>query len=298
MTWSPVTRRDALLTRCTNPNVQRGLEIGALNNPIIPPGIGSIKYADYTDTNGLRKQHEALPDRSSGIVNVDYVWRGSGSLAEVVGEVDVFDYVIASHVIEHVPNTLGWLRGICSVMKPGGVFNLAIPDKRYTFDLKCPLSTLAELIEADMLNYQIPSVRQMFEHTFNIAKIEPGAIWRENVDIDKLDKYNSEYAIYLAHDQASKIINDGLYIDSHCWFYTPSSFLELIEGAVLLERFDFFLTHIEPTLEGEFEFFVSLEKPSRVETREKLKMQQFELVRNAKRLVAERQRRSSLAALM
>ncbi|MGW8788860.1 ATP-grasp domain-containing protein, partial [Heyndrickxia sporothermodurans] len=67
-------------------------------------------------------------------------------------------------------------------------------------------------------------------------------------------------------------------IDSHCWFYTPSSFLELMEGAVLLERFDFLLTHIEPTLEGEFEFFVSLEKPGRAEAREKLKMQQFELI--------------------
>lgn len=298
MTWSPVTRRDAFLTRGSNPNVQRGLEIGALNNPIIRPEIGSIKYVDYTDTDGLRRQHGALPDRVAGIVNVDYVWRGSGSLAEVIGEVDAFDYVIASHVIEHVPNTLGWLRGICSVMKPGGVFNLAIPDKRYTFDLKCPLSTLAQLIEADIFNYQYPSVRQMFEHTFNIAKIEPGAIWRENIDIDKLEKYNSEYAIYLAHEQASKIVNDGAYIDSHCWFYTPMSFLELIEGAVLLERCDFLLTHIEPTLEGEFEFFVSFEKPRRVETREKLKMQQFGLIQNAKRLIAERQRRFSLAALM
>ncbi len=298
MTWSPVTRRDAFLTRGTNPNTGRGLEIGALNNPIIPSGIGSIKYVDYTDTEGLRRQHAALPDRVAGIVNVDYVWRGSGSLAEVVGEVDAFDFVIASHVIEHVPNTLGWFRGICSVMKPGGVFNLAVPDKRYTFDLKCPLSTLAQLIEADMLNYQIPSVRQMFEHTFNIAKIEPGAIWLDNLNVDSLEKYNSDYAIYLAHDQASKIISEGTYIDSHCWFYTPSSFLELMEGAVLLERFDFLLTHIEPTLEGDFEFFVSLEKPQRVETREKLKMQQFGLIQDAKRLVAERQRRFSLAALM
>ncbi|MHC2107075.1 class I SAM-dependent methyltransferase [Methylobacterium sp. CM6246] len=298
MAWSPVTRRDAFLTRGSNPNVQRGLEIGALNNPVIRPEVGSIKYVDYTDTDGLRRQHETLPNRVAGIVNVDYVWRGSGSLAEVVGEKDAFDYVIASHVIEHVPNTLGWFRGICSVMKPDGVFNLAIPDKRYTFDLKCPLSTLAELIEADMLNYQIPSVRQMFEHTFNIARIEPGAIWREDVNVDGLEKYNSEYAIYLAHAQAAQIINDGAYIDSHCWFYTPASFLELIEGAVLLERFDLLLTCIEPTFEGDFEFFVSFRKPERVEGREKLKMDQFELIQDAKRLVAERQRRFSLAALM
>jgi SAM-dependent methyltransferase len=297
MTWSPVTRRDALLTRGTNPNVQQGLEIGALNNPIIRPGTGSIKYVDYTDTTGLRKQHQALPDRAAGIVNVDYVWRGSGSLAEVVGEVDVFDYVIASHVIEHVPNTLGWLRGICSVMKPGGVFNLAIPDKRYTFDLKCPLSTLAQLIEADMLNYQIPSVRQMFEHTFNIAKIEPGAIWRENINVDALEKYNSEYALYLAHDQALKISNEGTYFDSHCWFYTPSSFLELLEGAILLEKLDFLLTNIEPTLEDDFEFFVTFEKPLHSESRESLKMKQFSLIQDSKRLLLERQRRFSLAAL-
>ncbi|WP_369012339.1 methyltransferase domain-containing protein, partial [Escherichia coli] len=76
-----------------------------------------------------------MPERVAGIVDVTHVWTGSGSLAAIVGGAGLFDYAIASHVIEHVPNVLGWFRGIYEVLKPGAVFNLAVPDRRYTFDV-------------------------------------------------------------------------------------------------------------------------------------------------------------------
>ncbi len=45
------------------------------------------------------------------------------------------DLLVASHVIEHVPDLITWLREIASVLKPTGQARLAIPDRRYTFDL-------------------------------------------------------------------------------------------------------------------------------------------------------------------
>lgn len=291
-----MTRRDTLLTRGTDPNNQLGLEIGALNNPIVPPSLKRMKFVDYTDAAGLKAQHAAHPDRVANIVDVDYVWSGSGSLKNIVERELLFDFVIASHVIEHVPNTLGWFRGISEVMKPASVFNLAIPDKRYTFDINCPLSTLGELIEADMLNYAYPSVRQMFDHTFHILKIDPGEIWKKPIDISKIQKYNGKYAIYIAHEQAKKIVENRAYFDSHCWIYTPESFLELIEGACLLGRFDLLPLEIETTSAGEFEFFATFEKPSASVGTEDLKMKQFGMIQDLKKKIASHQHVSSLSA--
>lgn len=294
--WVPGSARNARLTAGVHPNQHRGIEIGALNNPIIRPEFGMCEYVDYTDLAGLREQHKGLPDRAAGIVPVNHVWSGSGSLAAIVGGPDPYDFAIASHVIEHVPNTLGWFRGIHEVLKPGGVFNLAIPDKRYTFDVNCPVSTIGQLIEADLLNYTRPSIRQMFDHCVRIARIEPGHIWAEQTNIRGLAPYNGDFAVWLAESQAIKIVEDGAYFDSHCWIYTPLSFLDLIRHAVQLGRFDFEILNFETTKPDEFEFFVSLMKP-RVETdRESLKWRQIAAIDEKRRQVEHYQYRAELAA--
>lgn len=274
MSWQTASERNKKLTRGVDPTIHRGLEIGALNNPIVPPSTGIMEFVDYTTTQGLKDQHKHLPDRVAGIVDVHHVWTGSGSLAEVVGQGERFDFAIASHVIEHVPNTLGWFRGIMEVLKPGGHFNLALPDKRYTFDINCPVSTIGQLIEADLCDFRMPTIRQMFDHTVRIAAIEPGVIWREPTNPEELKPYNGDYALWLAETQAKEIIQQGRYFDSHCWIYTPESFLHLIRQAALLERFGYEIVGFDNTLPGEFEFFISLRKPEAGLDKEELKGRQ------------------------
>lgn len=273
----PVNRDDKL-TFGISKDVHRGVEIGALNNPIISPASGRCEYVDYTDTAGLKEQHKGLPDRAAGIVDVNHIWRGSGSLADVVGGVERYDYAIASHVIEHVPNTLGWFRGILDTLKPGGIFNLAIPDKRYTFDVNCPVSTIGQVIEADLLNLSTPSVRQMFDHCVHIAKIEPGDIWKAPLDPGALPPFNGEYALWLAETQAKQIVEHGAYFDSHCWIYTPDSFLRILRQAALLNRFSFEIVQFFNTEPDQFEFFVSLRRPDHGASAEDLKMRQISAI--------------------
>lgn len=57
------------------------------------------------------------------------------------------DFLIASHVLEHLPFPLAALQAWYEVLAPGGVLLLRVPDKRYTFDKDRARTPLARLID-------------------------------------------------------------------------------------------------------------------------------------------------------
>jgi SAM-dependent methyltransferase len=292
--WKPASRRSELLTHDISPATERGLEIGALDNPQLTREHSDVRYVDYTNTAGLRAHpHESSVNRER-IVDVDYVWPGSGSLADAIGTGEQFDYVIASHVIEHVPNVLGWFQGIHEVLRPGGVFNLAIPDKRYTFDVGRTTSSLGELVEAYLLNYMHPSIRQNFDHTFGARAVGPGEAWQSNTGLANAPRYLGDVALRFAYDQAKEIVRCGRYFDSHCWVFTPLSFIELLEGAAEIGIFPFIVSDFWPTLAGDFEFFITLRRYERDVPSEELYAHQLWTIRVVKERAAEQQRRLAL----
>jgi len=50
-----------------------------------------------------------------------------------------FDYIIAFDAIEHIPNMIDWLNDVHKILKDAGHIFLAIPGKRYTFDILRPI---------------------------------------------------------------------------------------------------------------------------------------------------------------
>ena len=259
MAWSPSTRREVLLTVGFTPDEQIGLEIGAANNPIVPPAVGTCRYVDYMSREALRERLKDYAFRDH-LVDVDYIWSGSGSLADKV-DGQMFDYAIASHVIEHVPNPVGWLGGIADVLQPGARFNLAIPDRRFTFDFSCPESTVGQLVEAYLLDYDRPSARQVFDSCFYGKAIDPGARWTEAIDAEKVPAFTGDIAPSLSFSQAQEALA-GKYFDSHCWVFTPQSFLSMMRGICQIGIMPFEFADFHPTIEGEFEFFACLRKPA------------------------------------
>lgn len=59
------------------------------------------------------------------------------------------DFIFSSHVIEHLVNPLGVLTNWWAKLRSGGVIAGVIPDARFTFDLRQPLTTLQELLEQE-----------------------------------------------------------------------------------------------------------------------------------------------------
>ena len=121
-----------------------GIEIGALNQPAPLPKELSVSYCDVisqeeakrlfpeTDSNNLVTVNHLIDLDNSGLRQFK-----SNSL----------DFVILSHVIEHVANPIAVLDELFRVCKPTGHVVLAVPDKDYTFDKPRQLTPFTHLLE-------------------------------------------------------------------------------------------------------------------------------------------------------
>jgi ubiquinone/menaquinone biosynthesis C-methylase UbiE len=119
----------------------RGVEIGALDNPLkVKLGSTHILYMDMTDRDGLIKQNpETAPEK---ITQPDLIASAEDPIPIETGSMD---FVIACHMLEHLPNPLKALKEIYRVLKPGGILYLSVPDKRYTFDSERQVTPLSHV---------------------------------------------------------------------------------------------------------------------------------------------------------
>ncbi|GJD51797.1 hypothetical protein OPKNFCMD_4556 [Methylobacterium crusticola] len=247
-------RRLARLTHDVGLPEGKGLEFGPGANPTPLPAGLRVAYVDHA-----REAQAGLP----GAVPIDHGWAGSGPLGPVLGETG-FDFAIAAQVAQYVPNLLGWLRGIHAVLRPGGVLNLSLPDKRFMFDAGRAASSTAELVEADLLAYTRPSARQLFAHTHEARAVEPARVWAGE-DPARAPPLCGEAALALAHARAVEALACEAYGACHCWVFTPLSFLDRVEDAARLGLFPFVLNQVAATEPGGFEFYVSMRRATEEE---------------------------------
>ena len=240
-----MTDNDKKIRACINPSTQIGLEIGALNNTIISLNEGEIYYCDHLSTKGLREKYEHDPNIDTDkIVNVDYTW-GEQPLKEAVGCERIFDYIVASHVIEHIPDIIGWFREISEILKIGGILSLIIPDKRNTFDCLREKSCPAELIEAYLLKLRKPSIRQVFDSHYSSALVKTSETWSTSFNIKKLKKFHQHPGGVF--ELCKEILEKEKYVDSHCYTFTPESFIEILKILIQLNLTDFKVEYFSPT---------------------------------------------------
>ncbi len=248
------TRNEKVL-RCINPATQAGAEIGPLDKPVVTREMGQVYYIDHDTTEALRDRFSD-PNHSvdvTKIVDVDYVW-GEKGLAELLQKEAPLDYVIASHVIEHVPDLIGWLSEVRAVLKLGGVLSLVVPDKRQCFDYYRPMTRLPEVVEAYLQRSRKPSPRQIFEHMSSAVTYRDSVSWGGAVtDESKLVRLHT---IESAWTTAKTAFATGDYCDVHCWVFTPASFVELLGEMAAADLLKFEIAEFSET-KG-CEFYVSL----------------------------------------
>lgn len=236
----------------------RGLEIGPLASPIVSKKEASIYYVDFADTDFLRNRYKDDPYVDiSKIVSVDAVW-GEKSLRETIGGKSV-DYIVASHVIEHVPDFVTWLSELHSVLNKHGQVRLAIPDKRYSFDYLRQESRLSDILSAYLIRARIPQPHEILDFCLNKISIDTPSAWRNEIDPKNIEKeFTFEKAMWLAQDA----ISNGVYHDVHCWVFTPCSFATLCHELAKVNLLKLACHYFIDTAPNQLEFFVALKTTS------------------------------------
>jgi SAM-dependent methyltransferase len=221
-----------------------GLEIGPSYNPVAPKRAGfRVETVDHLDRAGLVEKYRAHGVDVDSIEEVDHVWQGE-PLSQLIGESARYDWIIASHVIEHVPDVVGFLNECQTLLKPNGILSLAVPDKRYCFDHFRSVSTTGDVIQAAIEKRQRHPPGWVFDYYSTVSKLDEAITWQ----------HGSRGTLRLVHPfaQAMQFYQLSLspaapYIDIHAWRFTPSSFRLMIRdlgqlGLIGLTESSFFDT--------------------------------------------------------
>jgi SAM-dependent methyltransferase len=255
-----LTVRDERIRRNLDVSCGVGLEIGPLFSPLVLRGEADIRYVDIQSAADLREHYKGDPAvKLDDIVDADYILIQADGSVLSVGEAAAagapFDWILASHVIEHIPDLVAWFKDLSSIMSPGARLSLVIPDRRYCFDALRPPTTVGDILLAHDNCDTRPSARAVFDYFSSVVTVSTGDLWEGVVP-------DSSALIYTI-DQAAEMLErsrGGEYMDSHVWLFTPAEFVDQMSVLSQLGLLDFVLIDIIPTAPGELEYYVTLER--------------------------------------
>lgn len=116
-----------------------GVEVGAGSRPFpVPPDL-TVSYGDIRDADLLNKYF-------SGELTVGGDARFDAQTMDGFASCSL-DFVLSGHVIEHLEDPVGAITNTINVLKDSGLFILAIPDMRFTFDRNRPETSVEHLLQ-------------------------------------------------------------------------------------------------------------------------------------------------------
>lgn len=245
-----------------------GLEIGPLHKALTLKSETDVYYVDVMDAEQLR-EHYADDDTvpKADIVDPDFtLLQPDGTIRSLVGAAAAkapYKWIIASHVIEHVPDVIGWLGELAELCEDDATVLLLVPDKRYTFDFHRPLTTVGQMLHAHHLGDRTPSVRAVYDF-FRSAVIIPAPDAWAGRSPDPDNRIFTEDQTLDAVERAKT----GEYVDAHVWMWYPSTFVEQIIELGALGLCDFVIETINTTPVNALEFQVVLRRLPRERTPE------------------------------
>ena len=186
-----------------------GLELGPGHSPLKVPAPGvNVTYVDRWEPDENRELFPELGD-AAPFAKPDIISNLDVDRLSVIAD-DSQDFLIASHVLEHLANPLAQLAEIQRVLRIDGVALILLPDRRFTFDRERSPTPLSHLVNEYRLDVQ----------TVDDAHVEDFCRGTgERVDDWSKEERHKQFAW---HRQRS--------IHVHCW--SQEEFLPVVEHAV------------------------------------------------------------------
>ena len=234
-TWLEMPALRTLLSRHL---VGSGVELGPGHQPFPVPFEGvQVTYVDRWLPEENRGLFPELGDAAFPapdiVANLDV--DRLGALDD-----DSQDFVIASHILEHLADPLGLLDEIHRVVRPGGIALILLPDRRRTFDHRRQPTSLDHLVA---------------EHRAKVTEVDDDHIV-EFIRNTQPDELLAAFEAATPQERAAAIaLHRERSIHAHCW--TADEFTEVIAHAVgqlghMWEFVDGVLTEDEGPLGQEF----------------------------------------------
>ena len=199
----------------------KGIEFGALHNPLSVHDQSQVVYADKYSKNELLKNFKELARVKESIVETDIYFDLNQDNWQTLAHND-FNFFIANHVIEHLVNPIRFLEGISKIMSLDSFLYLAIPDKDYTFDRDRQLTTWEHLYQDYLANKTKLEREHIDDFVRNITKDHIRDPQRKKSLYDDYDNWFKRFFIARWHHRRS--------IHVHVWNQT--TFNDFIDQAV------------------------------------------------------------------
>lgn len=209
-----ITRQDyqvnrlSFLKKWVNLKESEGLEIGACDLPTVPREIGNCEFADFRSAEEMIRLWNLPPET---VMPVTYILKRDTQIHLQIDK--KFDYVVLCHVIEHIPNPIGYIEDLQKLLKPGGIILIACPDKRRTPDASRPSTTIEHLINDYYNDCTYPSL----EHILECAKA-----WSEELNQKSVESAKAYY------QWGCENFESGL-ADAHCHVWSDQEFFTQIQ---------------------------------------------------------------------
>lgn len=257
-----VALRRQRLARLVDLRSGTGLEIGPLDSPVATAPPCDVRYADVLDTAALREHYRGDPAVAlERIIKVDFPLKYGGTmrtLAEAAAPCAPYRWAVASHVIEHVPDLVGWLDDVAALLEDGGQLFLVVPDRRFSFDAIRPPTSVGQLLHAHSLRETAPSERAVYDHFRYAVKASAADLWAGASPKDA-ERYHTVQIAATLREAALR----GEYVDSHVWVFSPAEFVAQLDELGELDLCDFSVESVLPTARNELEFNVVLRRVPR-----------------------------------
>ncbi|MBX9747305.1 MAG: methyltransferase domain-containing protein [Hyphomonadaceae bacterium] len=244
-TLSLATDRRTAVTSRINLQHGLGLEISPGAAPLIEREMGNVVYCDKVGDESWRGVYGQRGDnRMSDVV------LGARALHEVF-EPEQFDYAVSSHVLEHIPDFIGFFKSAERILKSGADLVMLVPDKRFTFDVLRENSTVDQIEQAHALALKHPSYEMVLDfHTKIDQTARADTLW-SGAHQPKPSQAN-------ALDIVRSIkLEDA---DVHCWVFTPASLRTLLEHVIAQHAHALTLVDLSDTPFGGNEFLVHMRR--------------------------------------
>jgi len=140
--WGPQTARWHLSRHLVGSGIELGP--GHVAFPTVVPG-STVRYLDAWDPDDNAERFPELRGQAEFVapdVVCDFNADGLGPVADASQ-----DFVVASHVLEHLANPLRMLDEMHRVVRPGGTVLILLPDRHITFDKHRPPTPLGHLVD-------------------------------------------------------------------------------------------------------------------------------------------------------